>query len=52
MLAKRRELDIFHDYHLIVIFMKDGAVYDATKSVFIALCEEEHGLGIALWGVD
>jgi hypothetical protein len=50
-LAKRKELNIFHDYHLIVVFVKHGAVHDGAQVLFVALCEEEHDLRIALWGI-
>jgi hypothetical protein len=50
-LAKRKELNVFHDYYLIVVFVKHGAVHDGAQVLFIALCEEEHGLRIALWGI-
>lgn len=50
-LAKRKELNVFHDYHLIVVFVKHGAVHDGAQVLFVALCEEEHGLRIALWGI-
>ena len=29
-LAKRKELDVFYYYHLIVAFVKHGAVYDGA----------------------
>jgi hypothetical protein len=50
-LAKRKKLNVFHDYHLIVVFVKHGAVYDGAQVLFVAFCEEEHGLRIALWGI-
>lgn len=50
-LAKRKELNVFHDYHLIVVFVKHGVVYDGAQVLFIALCKEEHSLRIALWGI-
>ena len=50
-LAKRKELNVFHDYHLIVVFVKYGVVHDGAQALFVALCEEEHGLRIALWGI-
>jgi hypothetical protein len=49
-LAKRKELNVFHDYHLIVVFVKYGAVHDGAQVLFVAFCEVEHGLRIALWG--
>jgi hypothetical protein len=52
MLAKRKELNTFHDYHLIVAFVKHGAVHDSAQVLFVALCEEEHGLRIALWSIQ
>lgn len=50
-LAKRKELNVFHDYHLIVVFVSCGAVHDGAQVLFVALCEEEHGLRIAVWGI-
>ncbi len=50
-LAKRKELNVFHDHHLIVVFVKHGAVHDGAQVLLVALCEEEHGLRIALWGI-
>ena len=50
-LAKRKELNVFHDYHLIVVFVKHSAVHDGAQVLLVALCEEEHGLRIALWGI-
>ena len=50
-LAKRKELDVFHDYHLIVVFVEHGAVHDGAQVLFVALCEEENGLRIALGGI-
>lgn len=51
-LAKRRELNVFHNYHLIVVYIKHGAIHDGVQVLFVALCEEEHGLRIALWGTE
>ena len=50
-LAKRKELNVFHDYHLIVVFVEHGPVHDGVQVLFVALGEEEHGLRIALWGI-
>ena len=50
-IAKRKELNIFHDYYLIVVFVKHGAVHDDAQVLFVALSKEEHGLRIALWGI-
>jgi hypothetical protein len=49
-LAKRKELNVFHDYHFIVVFVKHGVIHDGAQILFVALCEEEHGLRVALWG--
>jgi hypothetical protein len=51
MLTKREELNIFHNYHLIVVFMKHGAVYDGAQVLLVALCEEEYGLRKTLWSI-
>jgi hypothetical protein len=48
-LAKRRELNIFHDYQLVMIFVKHRAVHDGVQVLFVAFCKEEHCLRIALW---
>lgn len=50
-LAKRKELNVFHDYHLIIVFVKHSAVHDSVQVFFVALREEEHGFRIALWGI-
>ena len=50
-LAKRKELDVFHDYHLIVVFVKHGAIHNVRQALFVAFCEEKHGIRIALWGI-
>lgn len=50
-LAKRKELNVFHDYHPIMVFVKYGTVDDSAQVLFITFCEEEHGLRIALWGI-
>ena len=50
-LAKRKELNVFYDYHLIVVFVKQGAVHDGAQVLFVAICKEKHGLRIALWGI-
>ena len=50
-LAKRKELNVFHDYHPIVVFVKQGTVDDGAQVLFVTLCKEEHGLRIALWGI-
>jgi hypothetical protein len=50
-LIKQKELNVFHDYHLIVVFVKNGTIYDGAQILFIALCEEEHGLCLALWSI-
>jgi hypothetical protein len=45
---KAKEVNVFHDYHLIVVFVKHSAVHDGAQVLFVTLCEEEHGLRIAL----
>ena len=50
-LVKRKELNVFYDYYLIVVFVKHSVIHDNTQVLFIALCEEEHSLCIALWGI-
>ena len=50
-LAKRKEFNVFHDYHLIVVFVKHSAIHDGAHVFFVALCEKEHGFRIALWGI-
>jgi hypothetical protein len=48
-LAKRRELNVFHDYQPILVFMKHGVIDDGAQVLFVAFCEEEHCLRITLW---
>jgi hypothetical protein len=48
-LAKRRELNVFHDYQLIVVFVEHGVVHDGSQVLFIAFCKEEHCFRITHW---
>jgi hypothetical protein len=50
-LAKRKKLNVFHDYHLIVVFVKHGAVHYGAQTLFVAFCEEEHCLCISHWRI-
>jgi hypothetical protein len=50
-LAKRKELNVFHNYHLVVIFLKHSVVDDGVQVLFVAFCEEEHCLRIAHWRI-
>ena len=50
MLAEGGEINVPHDYHIMLIFLEDGAIDEAAQILFITLCEEEHGFRIALWG--
>jgi hypothetical protein len=47
-LTKRKELNVFHDYYLIIVFVKNGTVYNGAQILVVALCKEEHGLCLAL----
>ena len=40
MLAKQKKFNVFLNYHLIVIFMKYGAVDDDVQVLFIAFSEK------------
>ncbi len=50
-LAERKEFNVFHDYHLIICFLKYGVVYDGGQVLFVALGAEEYGLRITLWSI-
>lgn len=48
-LAEREDLDILHNDQLVMVLLEDGAVHQIPDILLIALGEEEHGFGVALW---
>lgn len=48
--AQAVNLDILHDYQLIMIFLEDRVVNDVSKVLFITLREEHHRLRVTLRG--
>src|ERR1051326_8306618 len=50
-LAKRGELNVFHNYHLVVIFVKHGVVQESTQILSVPFCEEKYSLRKAIWGI-
>ena len=50
-LAKRKKLNVCHYYHLIVFFVKHGAIHNVMQLLFVAFSEKEHCLRIAHWRI-
>lgn len=50
-LAKRKKLNVFHYYHLIMFFVKHSTVHNVMQFLFVAFSEKEHCLRIAHWRI-
>lgn len=51
-LAERKDLDVLHNDELIMVLVEDGAVDNVKQVLLVSLCEEQHSLRVALWGLE
>lgn len=52
MLAERKDLNVLHNDELIVVLVENCPVDNVEEVLLVALCEEEHGFGVALRSLE
>jgi hypothetical protein len=48
-LTQAEDVNVLHNYQLVVVFMKDCAIHNVSQIFLITLGEEHHGLRVSFW---
>jgi len=52
MFAETENLDVLHNYQLVMILVKDGIVHNILYILLISLREAKQSFGISLWCLE